>query len=468
MNSAKTMVSNSFQKNLYRGAVFCDGRPLPERVYYYVGFTAFEHRFREDAVVSYKDDISTKIGLTKKSHGPFLWLGLAALVIGLGAAWYVWQNGQGDHAKTYVSENVQRSDIEVTVSAVGSIEPTDMFDISSELSGTIENVLVDFNDTVDVGTVLAKLDTSRLEAQLAVQQASLDSAIANVALAEASLEEARQAYQRGLELKARGVESDSAFDAQEAAYFRAQADLQSAHASRHLAEANLDLVNVDLDKSCICSPVKGIVLDRDIDPGQIVAASLSAPTLFTVAEDLTRMELQVDVDEADIGRVEVGQKANFTVDAYDERTFPAEILQVRFASETVDGVVTYKAILTVDNSDLSLRPGMTASADITVASVKDALVVPNAALRYTPSSDEAATSSGGGSGLVGMIMPKRPGDRADKGGQPSTTRTVWVLRDDTPQPVSVQVGESDGTRTEVTSDELTVNDKVVTDEIDAN
>lgn len=194
-----------------------------------------------------------------------------------------------------------------------------MFEISSELSGTVEEVLVDFNDEVEVGTVLARLDTTKLEAERAVKQASLENAIAGVAMARASLEEARDNYQRGLELKARGVESESAFSAQEAAYVRAQAELQAALASQKVAEANLAYVEVDLDKSCICSPVNGVVLDRDVETGQIVAASLSAPTLFTVAEDLTRMELQVYVDEADIGMVRVGQPATFTVDAYDDR-----------------------------------------------------------------------------------------------------------------------------------------------------
>lgn len=415
------------------------------------------------------EDISAKIGFKRKRRIPWPWLGAVVLALGIGGAWFYTQGDPAGGAFSYVTETVSRADIEVTVSAVGSAQPTDIFEISSELSGTIDEVLVDFNDTVDAGAPLARLDTTKLEAQRAVQQASLDSAIAQVAVARASLIEARQNYERGLELKARGVESGSTFTAQEAAYQRAQADLQSALASQDLAEANLEVVEVDLEKSCICSPVDGIILDRSVDPGQIVAASLSAPTLFTVAEDLTRMELQVYVDEADIGVVEVGQSATFTVDAYDERSFPAEIFEVRYASETVDGVVSYMALLSVDNSDLSLRPGMTASADITIAAVEDALVVPNAALRFTPVAQEtAAPTQSNGSGLFGMVMPSPPGGGERPVGAGNNEYAVFVLRDDSPVRVPVEVGESDGSVTEVIAGELAEGDMVITDEIDAD
>lgn len=414
-----------------------------------------------------KQDIAERIGLNTKRRKPWVWAGVVVLAIGAGGLWLYTQGETAGGAYSYVTEPVARADIRVTVSAVGSVEPTDLFEISSELSGTIDEVFVDFNDTVAAGDLLARLDTAKLEAERAVQQASLDNAIANVAMAEASLSEARWSYERSLELKARGVDSASTFVAQEAAYIRAQAELQSARASQALAKANLRAVEVDLEKSCICSPVDGVILDRELDPGQIVAASLSAPTLFTVAEDLTQMELQVYVDEADIGMVEVGQSATFTVDAYDERSFPAEIFEVRFASDTVDGVVSYMALLYVDNSDLSLRPGMTASADITVASVEDALVVPNAALRFTPVTDEAQAPTGnGGSGLVGMVMPSRPGGGEKPGGTGSNA--VYVLRDGTPVRVPVELGESDGSVTEIVSGNLAEADMVITDEIDAD
>lgn len=415
-------------------------------------------------MVADNEEIAAKIGLNETRKVPWLLIGLALLAVAAGAYFYATQGDRAAGSQTFITEPVTRADLTVAVSAVGTIEPTDMFDISSELSGTISEVLVDYNDTVEVGTVLARLDTTKLEAERAVKQASLENAVAGVAMAKATLEEARKTYERGLELKARGVESETTFFAQEAAYVRAQADLQAAFATRRVAEANLAYVDVDLKKSCICSPVNGVVLDRDIDPGQIVAASLSAPTLFTIAEDLAHMELQVYVDEADIGMVEVGQAATFTVDAYDERSFPARIEQVRFASETVDGVVSYKAILSVENDDLLLRPGMTASADIVVASVENALVVPSAALRYAPSTEDEEAGAGGGSGLIGMVMP-RPGqgDKVAEGGGPA----VYVLRDGAAVEVPVTIGESDGNVTEITSGELSENDRVITDEIDA-
>ncbi|MDQ2095107.1 efflux RND transporter periplasmic adaptor subunit [Rhodalgimonas zhirmunskyi] len=417
-------------------------------------------------MVADNEDISAKIGLKKTRRVPWLWIGLVVVALGAGATYYLSQSGSAAKKQAFVTEPVTRMDMIVTVSAVGTIEPTDMFDISSELSGTISEVLVDYNDTVKVGDVMARLDTTKLEAERAVKQASYENAIAGVAMARATLEESRKTYQRGLELKARGVESETTFFAQEAAYTRAQADLQAALASQRVAKANLAYVDVDLAKSCICSPVNGIVLDRDIDPGQIVAASLSAPTLFTVAEDLTRMELQVYVDEADIGMVAVGQEATFTVDAYDERSFPARILQVRFASETVDGVVSYKAILSVENEDLLLRPGMTASADIVVAAVENALVVPSAALRYAPAAAEGTGGAGGGSGLIGMVMPRPPSGGDAKGN--TSGKAVYVLRNGVAERVPVTVGESDGTKTVITSGELSESDLVITDEFDAS
>ena len=409
-----------------------------------------------------QDDMARKLGLGQHGKRPWRWG--VALAFALGAVLvlaYFW-TGSGTEKPRYVTSPVTRSGIEVTVSATGTVEPTDMVEVSSELSGTITAVHADFNDAVEVGTVLAGLDTSRLEAQLAVQKASLASAEARIAIAEATLKEARRDYERGVQLLERGVESDRAFATQEAAFERARADLQSAIAARDLARANVEVVQVDLAKACICSPVEGIVLDRDVDEGQIVAASLSAPTLFTIAEDLSRMELRVDIDEADIGRVEVGQPAVFTVEAYDDRVFPAEISELRYAPETVDGVVTYKAILSLDNSDMALRPGMTATADIIVAAVTDALVVPNAALRYAPR-QESAASGNSGRGLVGIIMPSPPGgtDAARASGD-----SVWVLRDGGAVEVPVETGETDGNVTEILSGDLRAGDQVIEDRLD--
>ncbi|MBB3133925.1 multidrug efflux pump subunit AcrA (membrane-fusion protein) [Rhizobium pisi] len=223
------------------------------------------------------------------------------------------------------------------------------------------------------------------------------------------------------------------------------------------SEADLQLAEVNLAKAKIVSPIDGVILTRSVNPGATVAASLSAPILFTIAGDLKKMELQVDVDEADVGHIAVGQKAKFTVDAYPDRTFPAEIEQIRFASEVVNNVVTYKAVLSVDNADLLLRPGMTATADVTVEAVKDTLMVPNAALRYAPAQAERR-----GRGIFGLFGPPR--QRRDSG--PALTgaeRRVWVLRDGRPTPVVIQVGSSDGQFTQVVSGDIKEHDALVTD-----
>ena len=412
-----------------------------------------------------RGDVAETLGLDKGRHLRRKWLRYAlllALAAGGLAFWYI--RSTGEPAFRYVTAEAATGSFTVTVTATGTVEPTNLVEISSELSGTLARVEVDHNDIVEVGTVLARLDTTKLEAQLAVSKASLDAAIARVAMAQATLDEARERYETSLRLEERGVTAHQDFVAQRAVFIRAQSELQSAMADRALAEANLDLHQAELDKACICSPIAGVVLDRAADEGQIVASSLSAPILFTIAEDLTKMELQVDIDEADIARISVGDRATFTVDAYDERQFPAEIAEIRFAPETIEGVVTYKAILTIDNADLALRPGMTATADITVAEISDALIVPNAALRYAPpAAPDPMVQEDERSGLLGMILPRRPEEetRAQDG------RTVWVLREGQATEIAIVAGESNGRLTEILDGDLAPGDQVITDRIDA-
>ncbi|SIS75703.1 HlyD family secretion protein [Roseivivax lentus] len=411
-----------------------------------------------------EDDVAQTLGISGTGARRRRWrIGLAALAVillgGLGA--FVLTRGGPE--VDYLTAPVARGDFDVIVSATGTVEPTNLVEISSELSGTLDKVHVDYNDTVEVGSVLATLDTTKLEAQLAVSRASLDAAIARVAMAQATLTEARDAFETAQSLEARGVTSHQTFVREQARFIRAQSELQSAQAEVALAEANLDLYQAEYDKACICSPVAGTVLNRAADPGQIVASALSAPILFTVAEDLRQMELRVDVDEADIGRVQVGQQAVFTVDAYDDRRFPAEIVTIRFAPETVDGVVTYKAVLTIDNADLALRPGMTATADIIVAEVRDALTVPDAALRYAPPDAEAdAAQSKNRSGLLGMLIPEAEDGRTGR----ADGRTVWVLDADGPREVPVTPGLSDGRVTQILDGALSAGDRVITDRLD--
>lgn len=406
-------------------------------------------------------DIEEKLGLNRSGGPIHRWVKyLIGIVVVIGASFlWVSSNDQADGGQ-YITAAAQTGDLRVTVTATGTVEPTNKVEVSSELSGTLKSVYVDFNDTVTKGMVLAELDTTKLEAQLAVSKASLDSAIARVAIAQATWAETRERYEASRNLEERGVAAHQTFVADRAAYVRAQAGLQAAMADRTLAEADLDLHHAELDKACICSPIDGVVLDRAADAGQIVAASLSAPVLFTVAEDLAQMELQVDIDEADIGRTAVGNKATFTVDAYDERQFPAEISEIRFAPLTVDGVVTYKAILSVDNADLLLRPGMTATADIVVADIKDALTVPNAALRYAPPAAPAEEEEER-SGLLGMLIPEDDTIRTM-----GDDRTLWVLRGEMAVEIPVLAGQSDGRMTEILQADLAPGDLVIVDRID--
>ncbi|MHC0053976.1 efflux RND transporter periplasmic adaptor subunit [Actibacterium sp. D379-3] len=391
---------------------------------------------------------------------------VAVLAVAALAVWFFVLRGDQAGGVSYQTEAVQRSDLSVTVSATGTVEPTNLVEISSELSGTLAEVDVDFNDTVEVGQVLAQLDTTKLEAQAEVQRANLVAAEARVEQAQVSFQEAYDNFISSEQLEARGITPHLTFVATRAAYERSVAALQIADADRALAQANLDLIHADLAKAVIQSPIKGTILDLDADPGQIVASSLSAPILFTIAEDLASMELQVDVDEADIGMVAVGNMAEFTVEAYDNEVFPAQITEVRYASETVDGVVTYKAILMIDNTDLRLRPGMTATADITVTDVADALLVPNTALRFAPPQVVEKDDSASSSGLVGLIMPSRPGSRSGGNGV-NAGKTVWVLKDGQAQKVEVQVGLSDGSYTAIVGGDLAEGDLVITDQTEA-
>lgn len=397
----------------------------------------------------------------RRGWSVWIWLGLAALLALAG--WGVWSMQATTATVQYSTEPATRGDLTVLVTATGTVQPTNQVDISSELSGTLASVEVDFNDTVEVGQVLARLDTTKLDAMLTNAEASLAAAVARVAQAEASLLEADENFVTATELDKRGISTRQSLVASQAAHDRAKAALEIARADAKLAEANLAVQRADTAKAVIRSPIKGVVLNRDADVGKIVASSLSAPTLFVLAEDLTKMELQADVDEADIGRVQVGHDASFTVEAHSGRVFPAQITALRYAPETTDGVVTYKAVLSVDNADLALRPGMTATASIVVSKTEAALLVPNAALRYTP--PQVAASGSSGSGLLGLIMPSqtRSSPKKSNGGD-----GVWVLRAGVPLEVAVKIGDSDGRQTVVLEGELAEGDAVITDQTAVN
>jgi HlyD family secretion protein len=373
----------------------------------------------------------------------------------------------------YVTELAKRGNLVVTVSATGTLEPLKKVDVGIEVSGTIKSVDVDYNATVKVGQVLARLDTTRLDAQAQQNEAALAAARAKVLQAQASVQEAEAQlgrFNRVHELSGGKMPSQNDLDTAKANLARYNADEASAKASVAQAQASLDVVRTDITKAVIKSPINGVVLKRAVEPGQTVAAQFQSPTLFTLAEDLTQMELQVDVDEADVGQVKEAQDATFTVDAYPDRTFPARITQVRYGSETVEGVVTYKTVLKVDNSSLALRPGMTATAVITVNKRDNVVLVPNAALRFAPSAKGASGSARSG-GLVGMLLPRPPGMNASKIEEPDTKskeQRVWTIRNGQLAALSFTKGLSDGVHTEVASGAVESGMELVTDEVSAS
>ncbi len=412
-------------------------------------------------------DISEVIGSSRRRLGRLpLWLAALAAV---SLAILFWGLGPGtaEQEVRFKSEAVTRGDLAVRVTATGTLEPVNQVDVGTEVSGTIESVLVDYNDRVRKGDVLARLDTAQLEARFRQSQAALALARARVRDAEATITETGNRLRRTRDLIAKRLSSPEELDAAEASAARAQAALAVALAQVDQAQAEEDADRQVLDKAVIHSPIDGIVLERQVEPGQTVAASLQTPVLFTIAENLAQMELHVDVDEADVGQVAIDQGAEFTVDAYPRRSFPARIQQVRFAPKTVEGVVTYETLLSVNNAELLLRPGMTATAEILVEELADVLLVPNAALRFSPPAGErgAAGHARPGGGLVGMLLPRRPPDhRRDNGsGRTADRQQVWVLRADRPEPVEVQTGVTDGVLTQILDGPLEAGTEVLVD-----
>jgi HlyD family secretion protein len=399
---------------------------------------------------------------------PTVWAAAALLLVAAGGALYWQASSKSKAAPVYVTEAAERGKLTLSVNANGTLQPTRSVNIGSELSGTVKRVLVDVNDQVKKGQILVELDTSKLQDQVARSRAALHSATAQVAQAVATVKEAQGNLAR-LEEVARlsggKVPSKAELDSARATLERAQADETSARATVVSAQATISTDETNLTRGSIRSPMDGVVLTRSVDPGNAVAASLQAVTLFTVAEDLSQLRLQVNVDEADVGSVQVGQKASFTVSAYPSRKYPATITRVAYGSTTTDNVVTYVTYLEVDNKDLSLRPGMTAASTITSTERTDALLVPNTALRFTPASASAAAAKAGG-GIVSSLIPRMPGGGARKSATngASTSRQIWVLRDGAPVAISVTTGISDGRMTEITAGDLQAGMLVITDQ----
>ena len=432
-----------------------------------------------------KQDLDDFLGVEPVSPRAVLFrrigIGLAIVV----AIFIVWRliAGGGEKA-AYATRPVERGDLTVVVSATGNLAPTNQVEVGSEQSGTIVEVYVDNNDRVHKGQILAKLDPSRLQDTVNQNAAQVASAEAGVVTAEATAAQSRatlRRYESVYRLSGGKVPAATEMDVARADNARAIAGVATARAAVDQAKATLSSAQTALSKAYIKSPVNGQVLSRSIEPGQTVAASLNAPVLFTIAEDLKQMRLEVKVDEADVGQVKKGQRATFQVDAFPGRTFPATIERVDVGANatssstsssssttstaTTSGVVAYTARLTVSNVDGLLRPGMTATADIVTTEKKNILLVPTAAMRFTPT--RASGSSGGG--LTSVLAPPRP-RRGGAGGAPreatigrGSKQTVYVVRDagGTPQPIEITVGESNGSQAEIVGGDLTEGAQVV-------
>jgi len=400
-----------------------------------------------------------------------LWIGLAALLLAAGGVYY-WQAQKAvKAAPAYVTTPLAKGNITLTVSANGTLQPTRSVNIGSELSGTIKRVLVDVNDRVKAGQVLVELDASKFKDQVTRSRAALAAAQAAQAQSVATTKETRAAlarFEAVAKLSGGKVPSASELDGARATLDRALAAEDSARANVAVARATLSTDETNLSKASIRSPIDGVVLSRSVEPGNAVAASLQAVTLFSVAENLAQLELNASVDEADVGAVAVGQKASFTVSAYPTRRFPASIQRVAFGSTSTNNVVTYVTTLNVDNADLALRPGMTAVATIVATERKDVLVVPNTALRFSPGAGSAAKGGSAQSGgILSKMMPRPPRSGAKTARSDSSspgTRQIWLLKDGQPEARSVTTGISDGRVTEVSGEGLEPGLPVITDQ----
>jgi HlyD family secretion protein len=390
-------------------------------------------------------------------------------ILVLAGGLYYWQaQKKASAAPAYVTQAVRKGELTLHVSANGTLQPTRAVNIGSELSGTVKRVLVEVNDRIKKGQVLVELDTAKLSDQVLRSRAALASAQAQLAQSTATVKESRATLARFEEvarLSGGKVPSATELDSARANVDRAIAMEASARANVAEARASVSTDETNLGKASIRSPIDGVVLTRTVDPGNAVAASLQAVTLFTVAEDLAQLRLEVSVDEADVGAVKVGQKASFTVSAYPSRRYPASITRVAFGSTKTENVVTYVTWLNVDNTDLSLRPGMTAAATIVAVERKGVLLVPNTALRFAPTQPTGAAADSGG-GLLSKLMPRMPrtgGGRKAAGGE-AAGKQVYVLKDGQAVAVAVQTGISDGRMTEVTGGALQEGMAVITDQ----
>ncbi len=372
----------------------------------------------------------------------------------------------------YRTTAIEKRRIVGRITASGTLQAVVTVQVGSQVSGRIQQLFADFNSSVKKGEVVAKIEPQLFQAEVAKANANYRSAKASVAQAQAKALDAERQYKRAKELFDQGLVSQIDVDAAQTNAAVAAAQVDVAKASIDQARAQLNTAQVNLSYTTIVSPIDGVVISRNVDVGQTVAASLSAPVIFTIAEDLRKMQVNTSVSEGDVGRLATGMNAFFTVDAFPGQRFKGSIAQIRNAAQTVQNVVTYNALIDVANDDLKLRPGMTANTTVIYAEKDDVLAIPNQALRFRPPPEmtPSASASGGGPGSGtgrgrgnwGGGGARSAGSGVPRGEGPES-KTLWVMRDGKPQSISVQTGLTDGTNTELVGGELAEGDLVITD-----
>ena len=397
----------------------------------------------------------------------------SALVLFLVVSLVVWRVARRPPPLIYTTAVAGKGPVVARVTATGLLSAVVTVQVGSQVSGRIARLLADWNDTVKKGALIAEIDPALFQANLEQQKANVLQAEGQLKQAEANVLAAKRAYDRNKPLRSGNLIAQADLDISETTYLAAQAAVVAARGNLAQARAQLNQAQVNLDYTKINSPIDGTVISRSVDVGQTVAASLQAPTIFTLAGDLRVMQVDTSVAEADVGKLAAGMDATFVVDAFPDDRFHGTIRQIRNAPQTQQNVVTYDAVIDVKNPDLKLRPGMTANVTVIYADRENVLRVPNAALRFRPPPEMLAVlgaGDGGGFGVAGAARAAtRPGGQGGggrgsgaQGAAPPGTRGIWVLRDGRPSPAQVTVGVSDGTLTEVLTGPLQPGDKVIT------
>lgn len=381
---------------------------------------------------------------------------VVVLALALGVGWWWSSKGQAN-APDYRLAKIERGPIAATIASTGTLNPVTSVQVGTQVSGQIRELYVDFNSSVKQGQLIARIDPETFQYRVRQAEADLEATRSAVARTQVSLINAERDLKRTRELVERNFVSPAELDRAQSTYDLAAAEVRTAQAVVAQRAAQLATARVDLARTEIRAPVDGVVIKRSVDVGQTVAASLQAPELFVIAKDLRDMQVETSIDEADVGRVSIGQRATFTVDAFPGRQFSGEVRSVRKAAQTIQNVVTYIAIISAVNERGDLLPGMTANVRIVTESRDGVLKVPNAALRFRPAGetalpDKSASRNGGGSAKARFAQSAGE-SRGGAGGQWTRGR-IYTLSDDRPRAIDVRVGISDGTMSEVSGESV--------------